>query len=307
MPESVEDRDRQLPVGREVFLDHVGHFVPSVDEARDALNRAGFNTAPVSIQTNRAADGTSQLSGTGNVTVMLQSGYIEVLFKTADTPLGQEFDAALWRYAGLHLAAFAVADANAKSLALLEAGVRVRPIVNLRRPVETETGVAEAAFTVARVERGEMAEGRMQFLTHHTEDVVWQTRWLEHANGAEALLDVVMAVEDIAEAAVRYGKFLDREPVSVTMGERLPLERGGVVLMERATFEDQFGPVPQLPFIGLYGVRVASLASCEELLAQNDLSSERRENALLVRFPEALGQGAWLFVESENDLPWRAQ
>ena len=176
MPKNLNYSDRQLPLRQEVFLDHVGHFVPSVEEARDALIQAGFHTAPVSIQTNRAADGSSQLSGTGNVTVMLERGYIEVLFKTADTALGQEFDEALSRYAGLHLAAFAVADADAKSRALWTAGFHVRPIVNLRRPVDTETGTAEAAFTVARVERGEMAEGRMQYLTHHTEDVVWQTR-----------------------------------------------------------------------------------------------------------------------------------
>ena len=34
-----------------------------------------------------------------------------MLFKTADTPLGAEFDAARRRYDGLHLAAFAIADA----------------------------------------------------------------------------------------------------------------------------------------------------------------------------------------------------
>ena len=306
MPKSLIQSDRQLPIRQEVFLDHVGHFIRSAEEAREALIRAGFRTAPVSIQTNRAADGTSQLSGTGNVTVMLNRGYIEVLFKTADTALGQEFDEALSKYPGLHLAAFAVADANAKSQALSKAGFRVRPTVNLRRPIETETGEAEAAFTVARVERGEMAEGRMQYLTHHSEELVWQTRWLDHANGADALLDVVIAVEDVAEAAERFGRFLDRDPVSAKMGKLLPLERGGVLLMERGMFEEEFGPVPQLPFIGLYGVRVASLESCEELLARNDLSPERRGSTLLAHFPEALGRGAWLFVEHENDLPWRA-
>jgi len=306
VPKSLDHSDRQLPLRQEIFLDHVGHFVRSVDEAREALIRAGFHTAPVSIQTNRGADGVNRLSGTGNVTAMLERGYVEVLFKTADTALGEEFDEALSKYAGVHLAAFAVADANAKSRALSEAGFRVRPIVELRRPIETEVGEAEAAFTVARVERGEMAEGRMQYLTHHSEEVVWQTRWLDHANGAEALLDVVIAVEDVAEVAERFGRFLDRDPVSAKMGEILPLERGGVLLMERVTFEDEFGPVPQLPFIGLYGVRVASLESCEKLLARNDLSPERRGNALLARFPDALGQGAWLFVERNNDLPWRA-
>ncbi len=78
-----------------------------------------------------------------------------------------------------------------------------------------------------------MAEGRMQCLTHHSEEVVWQTRWLDHANGAEALLDVVIAVEDVAEAAERFSRFLDRDFVSETMGKLFPLERGGVLLMER--------------------------------------------------------------------------
>jgi hypothetical protein len=32
---------------------------------------------------------------------------------------------------------------------------------------------------------------------------------------------------------------------------------------------------------------------------------EQREHMLLVRFPEELGTGAWIFVEQANDLPWR--
>ena len=56
-------------------------------------------------------DGAPRLTGTGNVTAMFARGYIEALFKTADTPLGRELDGALARYRGVHLAAFAVADA----------------------------------------------------------------------------------------------------------------------------------------------------------------------------------------------------
>ncbi len=143
VPENLGDSDQQLPSAREVFLDHVGHFVSVAEDAREALTEAGFCAAPISIQTNRGADGSSRLSGTGNVTAMLANGYIEVLFKTADTALGQEFDEAMSKYAGLHLAAFAVADANAKAQELIEAGFRMRPIVELRRPIETETGEAE--------------------------------------------------------------------------------------------------------------------------------------------------------------------
>src|SRR5438093_564281 len=75
--------------------------------ASAALECAGFAPAPVSVQFN--PDGTP--TGTGNVTAMFMRGYIEVLFKTADTPLGLEFDAALAGHVGVHLAAFAVVDA----------------------------------------------------------------------------------------------------------------------------------------------------------------------------------------------------
>src|SRR5258705_2867616 len=101
--------DRQLPVGDEIFLDHVGHFVADREAASRALARAGFAPTPVSVQIN--PDGKTP-TGTGNVTAMLTRGYVEVLFKTADTPLGQDLDAAIARYAGVHLAAFAVADAT---------------------------------------------------------------------------------------------------------------------------------------------------------------------------------------------------
>ena len=299
------DFDRQLPLTEEIFLDHVGHFVPDAEPARQALIQAGFQPMPISIQRNENKDGNKSLTGTGNVTAMFRSGYIEVLFKTADTKLGQEFDQAMARHEGVHLAAFAAADATAQSARLKHSGFRTRPIVDLRRPIATDTGELEAAFTVARVERGEMAEGRMQFLTHHSEEAVWQKRWLNHPNTAEALLDMVIAVDDLGEAAKRFIRFLGHDPLSTAMGEAIHLERGGVQLMDRNTYEEMFGPAAGLPFIGVYALRVASLETAENLLARNNLEPKRRENTLLTRFPEGLGLGAWLFVEAENDLPWR--
>ena len=69
---------------------------------------SGFAPTPASIQVNPdPKGGAPQLTGTGNVTSMLPRGYIEILFKTADTTLGREFDSAMARYAGVQLAAFA--------------------------------------------------------------------------------------------------------------------------------------------------------------------------------------------------------
>ena len=62
----------------------------------------------------------------------------------------------------------------------MAADFRVRPLVEMQRPVGTATGTGTAAFTIARVEPDVMPEGRIQMLTHHTEHTVWQPRWLAH-------------------------------------------------------------------------------------------------------------------------------
>jgi hypothetical protein len=306
-PKVPHDAARQLPVDGEVFLDHVGHFVADADAAAAALAKAGFFAAPRSVQVVPDGHGGTTPTGTGNVTAMFARGYVEVLFKTADTPLGREFESALSRHAGVHLAAFAVHEAGTAHARLEKDGFRVRPLVHMQRPVDTETGPGIAAFTVARVEAGEMAEGRMQFVTHHTEATVFQPRWLAHENGATGLADMVVAVADRHEAAARFSRFLDRPGASHRLGEFLRLDRGGLLLTEPAVLSHLVPglAIPSLPFIGVYAVTVRSLAVLERVLESNGLAFRREGNIVTARFPEPLGIGAWLFAESPEHLPWR--
>jgi hypothetical protein len=55
--------------------------------------------------------------------------------------------------------------------------------------------------------------------------------------------------------------------------------------------------IPSLPFIGAYGIRVMSLTTLDDMLKRAGLTTRRREHDLIAIFPEALGHGAWLFVE----------
>jgi hypothetical protein len=295
--------DRQLPRDDEVFLDHVGHFVRDQEAASRALERAGFAPTPVSVQAN--PDGTP--TGTGNVTAMLARGYVEVLFRTADTPLGREFEAAIGAHAGVHLAAFSVANAEAAHRRLTKAGFAMRPLVQFQRPVGTESGPGIAAFTVVRLERGAMAEGRIQFLTHRTEDTVWQPRWLTHPNGALGLIDLVIASADVAEAAARFERFTARSSMPTRFGRAVRLDRGEVHLASGEGFAALLPEiaVPRLPFLGAYAVRVQSLLALEALLLRQALPSRRVGAALLVPFPPVLGLGCWVFAENPADLPWR--
>jgi hypothetical protein len=291
---------RQLPVGEEIFLDHIGHFVPDVAAARRALVRAGFAPTPVSIQVDHdPGGGAARPTGTGNVTAMLSQGYIEVLFKTADTPLASELEAALTRYRGVHLAALAVADAATFHRRLAERGFRVRPLVKMQRPVDSDGASGTAAFTLARVEPGEMPEGRIQVLTHHTERMVWQPRWLSHPNGALALVRVVIAVADVEEAAQRYVRFTGRAARASPLGRSIELDRGRLDLVTADGFREMLPEIsiPSIPFMGACEIRVASLATLRDMLKQAGMQTSERAPGLVAGFPEEIGQGAWLFKE----------
>ncbi|WP_170145656.1 VOC family protein [Rhodoplanes elegans] len=302
----MEESSRQLPAGEEIFLDHVGHFAADRGAAGAALAQAGFAPTPPSVQVNPGPDGTATPTGTGNVTAMFSRGYVEVLFKTADTPLGRQLDTARDRYPGVHLIAFAVTDAAAHHTRLAAAGMPMQPLVSMQRPVDTADGHDIAAFTVARLSPGVMPEGRIQMLTHHTEHTVWQPRWLTHPNGVSALLDAVIAVGDTAEAAARFSRFLNRPARDTAAGPAIALDRGRVQITTPDTLRALTGIVPpSLPFIGAYALVVTSLAVLKGTLAQAGLPFVERDGAVTAAFPDALGQGAWVFVEDPTALPWR--
>jgi hypothetical protein len=290
---------RQLPRGEEIFLDHVGHFVRDPEAASRALARAGFAPTPVSIQVHPDSRGVPQRTGTGNVTAMFARGYIEALFKSAETPLGRELESAMARYPGVHLVAFSVAEAAKEHRRLAETGFRVRPLVALQRPVETADGSGTAAFTVARIEPREMPEGRIQMLTHHTEDTVWQPRWLSHPNGALGLTSVTIVVADVDEAAARFARFTARAASRSRHGQRIALDRGQVDLVSAEDFGQVIPDIaiPSLPFIGAYGIKVKSLDAVEQILMRVNLKTRQVADGLLVQFPEELGLGVWSFAE----------
>lgn len=296
-----------LPDDGEIVLDHIGHFVADIKEARAALQKLGFAPTPVSVQsTPTGQDGAPELTGTGNICVMLECGYLEFLFWTADTPIGREFNSALQRRPGVHLAAFAVADAEAEHARLAGDGFAMRPLVRMRRVVETEDGEDEARFTVARVDAGEMPEGRIQSLTHHTETAVWQPRWLRHSNSASAL-SAVLIVSAEADAAARFSRFCER-PVRTVAAKHhvVSLDRGYLVLMdpERAarTLPEACGE--EAPFFAAYAVTVKSLDVMENHLISAGQSFERFPDAIRCPFPPALGRGQWLFVEDDAAIEW---
>jgi hypothetical protein len=190
-------------------------------------------------------------------------------------------------HAGIHLAALSTADAAAEHRRLGASGFPTLPLVDMRRPV----GEDFARFSIARIAHGTMPEGRAQFLTHHTERLVWLPDMLDHPNGAEALDGLWIAADDPAEVAVRYARFTGRVAMPNGPLATIDLDRGRLVVMTPEFLSQTYGiePAGNLPCFVAASVRVSSLAAVKKLLDASELRHRFRHRSLVVDLPGALG------------------
>jgi len=263
----------QVPSAGEKLLDHIAHWVPDLGAASESLESIGFVLTPWSEQHASARPGAPVAPvGSANRCIMLRSGYLEILAPLAPTSIGRELQAGIDRYVGVHLLAFGSSDTKAEQARLEALGFPQRPVVALRREVEAEIGgTATLRFTVGRAEIGSMVEGRIQFLTHHTPEHLWQTRYLGHPNTAEDLAEVWIVVADLDEAAARYSAYLDlpadrNGPGAAT----IRMSRGRMALFTPEAFRDRLPAVevPILPFIAGYGLAAADPSRARDLADQ---------------------------------------
>lgn len=293
---------KQAPPPGTINVDHVAHFVPHVEAASAALSKAGFSLTPFSPQSHRLEPGGPVVpAGTGNRCVMLKSGYIEFLTPTGDTPIANQLRAAIKRYVGVHLIAFGTSAPDLDHARLAKGGFEPLAPVALQRGIETSSGSDTARFTVVRVPPGVMPEGRIQFCQHHTPQLVWQERWLEHANGAEALTGVLLCVADPQEAAQRYGRYTGLVPRASGNAWCLDTARGYLSFIDAQQCRRSFGIEPHaLPWIAGYVVATASMSRSRDYLIASGLTTKAlgRERCI-IELPSEVG-GLIVFEPAES-------
>ena len=161
----------QTPGQGEIFLDHVGWFVPDMDAAA-GHSKPWVSADAFTVHMNEQPDGSRVPSGTANRCAMIRRGYLEVLTRVPDieSVITQQMDAGLARYTGLHLIAFTVSDTDATTARLREQGFSPDPPVALRRPMPLDDGgEGTAAFSVIRLPNDAMLEGRVQVLSQDSQ------------------------------------------------------------------------------------------------------------------------------------------
>ena len=296
-----------VPANGEVFLDHVGLFVPDFESSPCRLKKLGFALTPFVAHMSSSEPGVpATSSGTGNQCAMFEAGYLEMLGPTVDTPLSQQLRTQLARYPGLHLIAFAANSPERNHTRIAEAAFEPLPLVQLARPVPTETGTETARFSVIRVPPEIMPEGRIQIVTHHTPDLVWQPRYQQQPNGAIGLTGVLLCVEDARAAANRFGGFLNIVPEEQGNTWQLNLARGRVLFVDSHQFHNMRPDtrVPCLPYIAETALSTRDLRATRTYFDTNGIPhSSLGDQALLISGAEALG-AAFVFHESTT-VPWQ--
>ncbi len=278
-------------------IDHIAHYVPEIDAAGATLSSLGYTVTPFSAQSHRLeAGGPLVPAGTANRCIMLRNGYLEILTPTHATPNAQQLQTAIARYTGVHLIAFGTQAPEADYARLQAGGFAPLPPVALQRETTTESGLATARFTVVRVAPTAMAEGRIQYCQHHTPGVVWQPRWLNHANHAVGLAGVLICVTDAAEAAHRYARFSGLPVVQAGNAWRLDSARGYLLFFTPDTLRQTLGIMPPkphvLPWIAGYVIDSDDMAATAARVGGHALGARR-----CVTLPPALG-GLMIFQPS---------
>ncbi|MBW8269614.1 VOC family protein [Caldovatus aquaticus] len=184
-------------------LDHVGVAARDLAPLAAAYERLGFTLTPVAQQSGRRRpDLPVERFGTGNRCAFLRHGYVELIAILDPALHDNGLGAFLARYQGMHILALAMADEQANLARLRRAGVPIPGVAYLERPVEEGGPVAR----FARLPFPDAPEGRIQLIRHLTPELLWQERWMDHANRAVALEAAILVAAAPAESAARLSR-----------------------------------------------------------------------------------------------------
>ena len=298
--------DRQIPEGDEIFYDHIGYFVPNLETAGAQLEKLGFQVSAINIQYNENEAGELIPTGTSNRLAKLNRGFIEVLAATGESALADQLLAMLARYQGLHVIALTHPDMVRTATRLRDAGIDMQDAVNLRRKVMVDGAETLMEFTVARVKPGTFPEGRLQILKCHTPQNFWLPGDMDHANHADTLTDLLICIEDVAEATARYERFFGKAADKMGGLETLDLARGRFhfVTPDQAGAMLQGFDAPTLPYTCGQGLGSQDLAATRSFLSGAGITPVYEDDDFYCVGPEDALGAYLLFHDKSIDTAW---
>ncbi len=266
-------------------IDHLLIDVDDLERARTTWHRLGFTMTP---------RGRHPQWGTGNYCMMFADSYLE-LIGVADPKVYAENEARRGRRrtaTGLTAIALATGDAQAAKAALADSGIAADGPKDLSRLLEAEEGTLEPRFHILHLPEGASPAVPMFLCRHLSPEMVRRPAWLEHDNGATALVSVALPVADPRATTEAYQRLLGHGAVTHT-DETLTLRIGGtsVLLVRPEDYDSLFpdlheeGETPP----GVITLRVADVDATARHLAAVKVPFRREPRAVTIAPEDACG------------------
>ena len=266
-----------------VALDHVGVVARDLAALAGQYERLGFTLTPLA----RQSDGRI-----GNRCAMLQRCYIELLAVVDPNARSATLDRFLARYAGIHILAFSMHDADATLARLLRAGLDAPSVSQLERATD-DMDPAGPRARFALIQLPDQPEGRINLVRHLTPDALWQERFLRHPNNAMMLAEVVVAVAEAADTAARFSRLVGAPAIPDPAGGfALDLAHGRVRFLPDTVVHAVLPDIDGASLPRIVGLAVRTRDWNEaigHLLAERRIAHRVHDDTLLVAPDEAGG------------------
>lgn len=272
-------------------LDHAAVMVTDLSAAGAAYERLGFSLTPLSQHSGALTPGGPvEKWGVANRCAMFRRGYLELMGVVDPALYDNRVPDYLARYEGIHILAFGCDDAAVTADALAAAGFGATGVHALARMLDTPEGERLAQFNLVRLPPNETPEGRVLAIQHLTRNYLWQDRYLDHPNGAVALTELVVCVEDVAEASRRYARYFGIPVTRNGTAAEYALQGGKFILIDQTGLRESYGvDPPVLPFAASIAVAAKDLSNTQKLLESNGITVARRHGRLMVARSDAHG------------------
>jgi catechol 2,3-dioxygenase-like lactoylglutathione lyase family enzyme len=280
-------------------VNHVGVAVRDMDKATACYEALGFVLSPLSVHSGSKTPGEPpQPMATGNRCAIFPNNYVEVLGIVNPGKLDWSWGDFIKRFQGGHIICFGCKDATVVDARVSGAGIGTSGVIALQRDIGTPDGVRTARFDCVHFDRAMTPEGLIQAARHRNPEYVHQPRYMNHANGARALAEVVLLSTDPDAMARRFEK-LTGQPLKKT-GDALAID---LPLVSRLVFMHPdaigtylpgslFSPTPS---IAAMGFEVEDLKRTQAVLETAGFTTVRADDRLIVPAEEALGVAHYFF------------
>ena len=277
-------------------IDHIVLCVAELEAARRFYEGLGFTTTPPARHP----------FGTANSLVQLQGNFIELLGVAEPdripphAPGHFSFGAFnrdyLTRRQGFSMLVFQSDDARADQAEFAAKGLDTYEPFDFSRKAALPDGQeVTVGFSLAFVTHPAMPEAAFFTCQQHAPEHFWKPDYQAHANGAVAISEVVMAVDEPADVADFFTKLQPEASLAVEAGQMtVTTSRGRIAVLAPARLAQRFpglatAAAPETPHFAGYRVTVADLDRTEDLLRKQQVDFQIGEGVLNVAPGDAFG------------------